>query len=199
MTPPDSPELLATRAAADDTSLVTCWTRSNGIQRALSIIAVLAALATPAVAGAPVASALATAILVPAALIDVHTRRLPDTWVGAAAIVFLVADTLGRAIGTSGRSPGDVVVGAVVMAAPLLLMHLVSPRSMGFGDVKLALVLGASLGAADWHLALPALALAAGATATIGVVGRARYVPFGPGLVGATLVALWANDVLVRT
>ena len=85
------------------------------------------------------------------------------------------------------------------MGLPLLLMHLTSPSSMGFGDVKLAVMAGAAIGATDWHVALPALALAAGVTATVGVVGRVRYVPFGPGLVGATLVALLAHDVLVRT
>ena len=67
------------------------------------------------------------------------------------------------------------------MALPLLLMHLASPSSMGFGDVKLAVVVGAAVGAADWQLALPALALAAGATATVGIVERLRHVPFGPG------------------
>ena len=157
------------------------------------------AIGTPTLAGVPIASALAVALLVPAALIDVHTRRLPDLWVGAAAVAFLVTDSLNRAIGTSGVAPRDIVLGALVMGVPLLLMHLTSPSSMGFGDVKLAVVAGAAIGATDWHLALPSLALAAGVTATVGVVWRARYVPFGPGLVGATLVALLAHDVLVRT
>ncbi len=157
------------------------------------------AIATPTLADVSIASALALALLVPAALIDVHTRRLPDLWVGAAAVALLVTDSLNRAIGTSGVAPREIVLGALVMGVPLLLMHLTSPSSMGFGDVKLAVVAGAAIGATDWHLALPALALAAGATATVGVVGRARYVPFGPGLVGATLIALLAHDVLVRT
>jgi leader peptidase (prepilin peptidase)/N-methyltransferase len=83
------------------------------------------------------------------------------------------------------------------MTAPLLLLHLVSPSAMGFGDVKLAVVLGAAVGVLDWQLAVPALALAAGATATVGVVTRARTIPFGPGLLAGALVATLANDLLV--
>jgi leader peptidase (prepilin peptidase)/N-methyltransferase len=69
---------------------------------------------------------------------------------------------------------------------------------MGFGDVKLAVVLGAAIGVLDWNLAIPALALAAGSTATVGVLTRARHVAFGPGLVGGALVAMLAHDLLVR-
>lgn len=185
--------------AADDISLATCWATSTALQRTVCLVALIVAIATPRIAGVPIASGLTVAILVPAAFIDVRTRRLPDVWIGAAAVVFLVTDSLSRALGTFDVPPGDIVLGALVMALPLLLMHLASPSSMGFGDVKLAVVVGAAIGAADWHLALPALALAAGATATVGIVVRLRHVPFGPGLVGATIVALLAHDVLVRT
>ncbi|MET0663409.1 MAG: prepilin peptidase [Ilumatobacteraceae bacterium] len=162
------------------------------------MVELVAAIASPTFADVPVASALTVALLVPVALIDTHTRHLPDVWIGAAAVVFLVADALERAVGTAAVPPGQIVLGALIMGVPLLLMHLASPSSMGFGDVKLAVVLGAAVGATDWNLALPTLALAAGATATVGVIGRARSVPFGPGLVGATLVALLAHDVLIR-
>jgi len=187
------------RTAEADISIATCWTNATAVQRILCVVAIVAAIATAAFADAPIASALTVALLVPAALIDIHTRRLPDVWVGAAAVVFLVADALDRAIGTSAVPPGHIVLGALIMGGPLLLLHLMSPTSMGFGDVKLAVVLGAAIGATDWHLALPALALAAGATATVGIIGRARSLALGPGLVGATLVALLVQDVLVRT
>jgi leader peptidase (prepilin peptidase)/N-methyltransferase len=181
-----------------DVSIATVWANSSSLQRIVCLASIIVAIATPTIAGVPIASGVAVAILVPAALIDLRTRRLPDLWVGAAAVAFLVVDALSRAIGTSGVAPRDILLGALVMSGPLLLMHLASPSSMGFGDVKLAVVAGAALGATDWHLALPALALAAGATATVGIVARARYLAFGPGLVGATLVALLMHDVLVR-
>ena len=181
-----------------DISIVKCWNNAGALPRIVCVIAVVAAIAAPAIADVPLASGLTVALLVPAALIDVQTRRLPDVWVGGAAVAFLVVDALDRAIGTSGVPPGHIVLGALVMSVPLLIMHLAAPASMGFGDVKLAVVLGAAIGATDWNLALPTLALAAGATATVGVVGRAKSIPFGPGLVGATLVALLAHDVFLR-
>lgn len=181
-----------------DVSIATCWTNATHLQRIVSVVALVAAIASPAIADVAIASALTVALLVPAALIDMQTSRLPDVWIGAAAVAFLVTDALSRAIGTSGVPPGDIVLGALVLGVPLLLLHLASPSSMGFGDVKLSIVLGAAIGATDWHLALPALALAAGTTATVGIVRRARTLPFGPGLVGATLIALLAQDVLVR-
>jgi len=181
-----------------DVSITTCWAEATTLQRIVCVVAFVVAITSPIFADVPVASAVTVALLVPVALIDIHTRRLPDVWIGTAAVVFLVADALDRAVGTTAVPPGHIVLGALIMGVPLLLMHLASPPSMGFGDVKLAVVLGAAIGATDWNLALPTLAIAAGVTATAGVIGRAKSIPFGPGLVGATLVALLAHDLLIR-
>jgi leader peptidase (prepilin peptidase) / N-methyltransferase len=66
------------------------------------------------------------------------------------------------------------------------------PVAMGFGDVKLAAVLGALLGTTGFLVAL-LLALTIGAV--VGVAGRllggSRFVPFGPFLVLGGLLA-WA-------
>lgn len=198
-TRPSGHPAAGTRPSEADISITTCWANATTLQRVVCVVAFVAALTSPVFAGVPAASALTVALLVPAALIDVHTRRLPDMWIGVAAIAFLVTGALSRAIATTPGVPArDIVLAALIMGVPLLLMHLVSPSSMGFGDVKLAVLLGAAIGLTDWHLALPALALAAGLTATVGVVRRAKSLPFGPGLVGATLVALLVQDVLVR-
>ena len=129
------------------------------------------------------------AIVVPAVLVDTQDHRLPDVWIAAAAIVLLIAVGLTWSVGSMSPSLAALAAGATLMAGPLLALHLVSPTSMGFGDVKLAMVLGAAVGFLDWRLAVPALALAAGSTATVGLLTRARYVAFGPGLVGGALVA----------
>ena len=86
-----------------------------------------------------------------------------------------------------------MLLGAAVMAGPILLLHLVSPASMGFGDVKASLVLGAAVGSVDWKLAVAGLTLAAGLAATIGIVGRMRTIPFGPFLVIGSALALAAD------
>jgi leader peptidase (prepilin peptidase)/N-methyltransferase len=89
---------------------------------------------------------------------------------------------------------GSMLLGASMMAGPMLLLHLVSPGSMGFGDVKAGVVLGAALGTLDWRLGLVALTVAAGLGVVVGAVRRSATIPFGPFLVlGATVAILGEN------
>ena len=73
------------------------------------------------------------------------------------------------------------------------------PVAMGFGDVKLAAVLGALLGPEKLLLAL-LLSFLLGAVG--GVTGRLlggeRTVPFGPYLVTAAVISLFLGDALIR-
>jgi leader peptidase (prepilin peptidase)/N-methyltransferase len=85
------------------------------------------------------------------------------------------------------------------MALPVLALHLVSPASMGFGDVKAAVVLGAAVGTVDARLAYVALCLAAAGGVAVGLATRRRTIPFGPFLVVASLLVLLAHDTIVAT
>jgi leader peptidase (prepilin peptidase)/N-methyltransferase len=82
------------------------------------------------------------------------------------------------------------------MAGILLALHLASPRGMGFGDVKLGLVLGVLVGARSVGLILPALLAAGVLGALAGVVQMVRRrrrdvtVPFGPFLAAGSVLAL---------
>ncbi len=73
------------------------------------------------------------------------------------------------------------------------------PVAMGFGDVKLAALLGAVLG---WERLLVALFAAVLVGAVIGVIQRAaggtRVVPFGPFLALGGVLALFFGDALLR-
>lgn len=73
------------------------------------------------------------------------------------------------------------------------------PVAMGFGDVKLALPLGAMLG---WEGFLVSLLLAVLLGAVVGVTQRAlggsRFVPFGPFMVLGGVIALVVADPLIR-
>lgn len=134
-------------------------------------------------------AALTVMTLLPAAVVDIREQRLPDLWVAAALGVFLVA-TLVASIAGGSPMAHDAGLGAVAMAGPILALHLASPSSMGFGDVKAAAVLGLAVGSVDWRLAIVALTLAAGSAAATGVVARARSIAFGPFLVLGASVAL---------
>jgi leader peptidase (prepilin peptidase)/N-methyltransferase len=147
----------------------------------------------------PFGSGLAVALLTFAAIVDVHERRLPDSLVIAAAVAFAICVGIETAAGATDVSLVDIAGGVAAFGGPLLILHLVAPASMGFGDVKAGLVLGAAIGVVDWQLALAGLALAAGLTATVGVLTRASTIAFGPGLVAAGAIVLVAHPMILAT
>jgi leader peptidase (prepilin peptidase) / N-methyltransferase len=141
--------------------------------------------------------ALAGMMLVPAAAAaatDWRTHRVPDLLVAFALVPALVAVLL---VDDRIHLLASVVMGAAVMAVPLLVVHLAAPAAMGFGDVKLAAALGAVLGVWDPTLGVPALAVAAGLTLLAAVGRRRTAMPFAPGLVtgAAAALALGALEV----
>ncbi|MEM7142659.1 MAG: prepilin peptidase, partial [Actinomycetota bacterium] len=79
-------------------------------------------------------------------VIDMYVYRLPDRLVfpslGLSALAVVAA---GFGIGHP-EAIGKAALGMVMYGGFLLVLHLISPRGMGFGDVKLALLLGLHLG-----------------------------------------------------
>src|SRR4051812_20599556 len=82
-----------------------------------------------------------------AAALDASIARLPDIIVlpGAAAVLAMavMADRWATAL-----------IGALLLAGPLLIVHLVRPEGFGFGDVKFGLLIGLGLGAVAVPLVL---------------------------------------------
>ena len=146
------------------------------------------AWATPTAA---VASGLSLLVLVLAALVDVVEHRLPNVLVLCAALPVVTALTFAG----SGALLRDAVTGALVVAGPLLVVHLITPSGMGFGDVKAGAVLGAAMGLIDVELALLALVLGLGAGAAWGLARRARSIALGPSLVAGALAAVLIGAV----
>lgn len=126
---------------------------------------------------------------VTAAVVDLRHRRLPDTLTLPAipaALVLIVP--LGSAPVLRG------LAGAVIAVAAYGSLHLVAPRAMGPGDVKLAASLGAVAGASSLAAVALAGALATLFTGVVAVVGMATgrlrsgaALPHGPSM----LVAGW--------
>lgn len=127
--------------------------------------------------------------LVALCVYDLRERRLPN-WLTlpGAAVILLTAVILGRGVAA--------LAGAAALFALYLLIHLLSPKAMGGGDVKLALGLGAltgMFGADVWVLAALGAPLLTAGYAVVALVRRAgRTVPHGPSmcLASATAVAL---------
>jgi leader peptidase (prepilin peptidase)/N-methyltransferase len=144
------------------------------------------------------------AVLVALSAIDLDTRTLPRGIIyvgGVIGAVLLAAAALGE--GEPGRI-GLAAAGAVIAFAFFLLLHLISPAWMGFGDVRLSGYLGGHLG---WLglLHVPVglfLGFAIGAVVGIGLMaagraGRRTQVPFGPFLALGALVAVLVGEPLI--
>lgn len=148
------------------------------------------------------------AVLLVLALVDMAEYRLPDVVVLPSlligAIVVIVVSTIDGA--------GDRILPAFLAAAlafvVLLVAHLVSPRGMGFGDVKLAALLGLAVG---WQatsalesavLVLWMLLIGFGVGSIAGVVlwivrRSNQPFPFGPFLAIGTVVTVLVSGALV--
>jgi leader peptidase (prepilin peptidase)/N-methyltransferase len=135
-------------------------------------------------------------LAVAVAVVDLRHHRIPDALTLPALPVALAC-----VVPLGGAAVGRALVGAGLAVAVHAVVHLVAPRSMGPGDVKLAAPLGAVLGAAGW-LALPVAAvLASVLTAVVGVASmlargvRGRSAPilvaFDHGSVEGGSVAGW--------
>jgi leader peptidase (prepilin peptidase)/N-methyltransferase len=96
-------------------------------------------------------------------------------------------------------------IGAFAAWFALLVVHLIQPKGMGFGDVRLSAVLGMYLGWIDLKLVLLGMLLGFLLGAVIGVAlvvtglrGRKDAVPFGPFLAAGAVIAILASHPLLR-
>jgi leader peptidase (prepilin peptidase)/N-methyltransferase len=136
-------------------------------------------------------------VAVPAALIDLEHRIIPNRLTALGAVLALA---IGLALDPAGE-PERLIAGAAA-GGLLLLAALAYPGGMGMGDVKLAAVLGLFLGAAVAPAILVALVSGAVAGAVIiaekgAQEGRKTAVPFGPFLALGALVAVFAGQPLI--
>ena len=129
--------------------------------------------------------------LVALSVIDLEHFLLPNRIVYPLAVGTLALLALAAVGDDAWAAFGRAVLGGVAATVTLGVLHLVSPRSMGFGDVKLAFVLGLFCG------------FLAGAVVGIALIalrhrGRKDHLPFGPFLAFGTMVVLLWGDVMLR-
>jgi leader peptidase (prepilin peptidase) / N-methyltransferase len=124
---------------------------------------------------------------------DLRTRLIPDAALAAGLAVAIPVCLL--------SDPGGIPVRLAAGTGAsgfLLATALIRPDGMGLGDVKLAGVLGAYLGAGV--LEAMVVAFAAGSAAGLvllarhGLAARSRTIPFAPFLALGALVALAAQS-----
>ena len=133
--------------------------------------------------------------LVAVSATDLEHRIIPNRIVVPAGLIVLVANT---ALHPSPR----YAIGAVGASGFLLAAALAYPAGMGMGDVKLAFLMGAALGAsvtvALFVGMLAALVPSIVLLARHGKAARKMGIPFGPFLALGSVVALFAGPWLLH-
>ena len=92
----------------------------------------------------------ARAALVVLAAIDLEHFLLPNRIVYPLAVVTIALLALAAIADGHGDAFVRALLAGLVAFGAFLVLHLISPRSMGFGDVKLSFTLGLALGWIGW-------------------------------------------------
>lgn len=139
------------------------------------------------------------------ALIDLDVRRLPDAIVLPAYPVTAALLGLAAVLEHDGAAALRALAGGLLLYGLYFALAVARPGGMGFGDVKLAGVLGAVLGYAGWSaLAVGAFSafvlggLVGVALVASGVLRRRGHLPFGPFMLAGAALGVVAGDALGR-
>lgn len=133
------------------------------------------------------------------AAIDLDVMRLPNPTLGPVALITLVG--LASTILTQ-RDPSTAtrgLIGGLLAGGTFWLLAAFTRDGVGFGDVKLAALIGTALGAVSlsvvwWGLAVGSVAALVATKAT----ARRGSIPFGPWLLAGAWIAL-IGQALVKT
>ncbi|QCQ90655.1 prepilin peptidase [Rhodococcus sp. SGAir0479] len=175
-----------------------------GLTAAVLSLAVVARLADLELLAAAPAYLWFAAVGSALTVIDVECKRLPNVLVVPSYPIVFACLTVASAITGEWPALGRAAVGAAVLFVFYLVLALIHPAGMGFGDVKLAGVIGALLAYLSYGVlvvgALQAFVLAAVAGVALLLTRRGRLgttIPFGPYMIGAAFAAVLGADALV--
>ncbi|CAN5428152.1 A24 family peptidase [soil metagenome] len=141
--------------------------------------------------------------------IDFRTLIVPTRIIWPAFFVTVALSVVAAGVEGEWMWLATAATGLAVLAGPLFIIWFINPKGMGFGDVRLAVLLGWSVGfyagtkpLAGVLLGLICMTLAAITGIVIGIVGlsargRKAKVPFGPAMViGAFICIALASQIL---
>jgi leader peptidase (prepilin peptidase)/N-methyltransferase len=144
-----------------------------------------------------------TALGIALAFIDAKTYRLPNVLVLPAYPVLAVLITGAAAISGDWSIALRAAVGAAALTAAYLAVALVKPGGLGFGDVKLAGLVGGMLAALSYQALIVGAFAAFLLGSLVGVAlmlrqqaGRRTAVPFGPFMIAGTLLSSFVGGPL---
>jgi len=136
-------------------------------------------------------------------MIDIDVKRLPDAIVLPSYAVVAVLLTVASAGSGDWWSLVRAALGAAALFAFYFGLAFAYPAGMGFGDVKLAGVLGALMGYLSWPALLVGTfgAFLLGSIVGVALIlssrgGRKTAIPFGPFMIAAALITVFASGWL---
>jgi len=147
-----------------------------------------------------------TYILIAITFIDIDHLIIPNSFIIIGFFVlavFLLLEWL--TIGIMDSFYGAILFSAFLFVLGAIGKLILKKEAMGFGDVKLGIVLGGFLGVKTTILTLYISFLIAGAVSLIGLLGkwidRKNQIPFGPYLACGTIISILtrasANENLI--
>ena len=143
------------------------------------------------------------------AVIDLRTLIVPTRIVWPALFIMVGLSVVAVAPASEWDWLLSGLVGLAVFAGPLFVLWFAMPRGMGFGDVRLATLLGFALGFYAQGSLVGALFMAVlsmGASAGLGILlglvalgarGRKAKVPFGPAMVAGTFICIGLSQPIL--
>ncbi|HKY16253.1 MAG TPA: A24 family peptidase [Microthrixaceae bacterium] len=142
-----------------------------------------------------------------ASMVDIRLMLIPKrvVWVGLGVGLALILATTAW-YEANDRPPGfesitDALIGAALYFGVLYAVWFVVPRGMGFGDVRLASVLGLYLGWIGLVLTFYGLLFGCAIGVVMGLIVRAvrkhKFFPFGPGMSLGALVAIAMYETIL--
>ena len=155
----------------------------------------LAALATDDW-GATILTGVFSAIFLALLFTDLERRLLPNRIVYPAVLLAMAVSWA-----WSDRNAAQAFAGGGLAFAIMLLMYIVSLGRFGFGDVKMATLMGLAAGFPAMTVGLFFTAISAGVVALVlmltGIVRRGQYMPYGPFIaLGAIVSLLWGDAII---
>lgn len=180
-----------------------------GVALLFAVVAVVfspAILAATGVAAAIAASLVLIAFLyfaaisVSLALIDLDTGRLPNVIVLPAYLVGFASLATAAVVGSDLVALIRLAIGAVALGLIYFVIAFIRPGGMGFGDVKLAGVIGMFLGFLGWPQLIVggSFAFLLGGLFAVGLLVSRKAstksgVPFGPWMLLAAWIGILAG------
>ncbi|MBV9043043.1 MAG: prepilin peptidase [Acidimicrobiia bacterium] len=144
------------------------------------------------------------ASLVAITFIDLEHYIIPNRVLYPTVFIAIPLLVLAAATQDQWHNLERALLGAVLAWSFFLVLHLISPRGMGFGDVRLSFLLGLFLGWLDLRHVFLGVFVGFLLGSIVGLVlmalrrrGRRDHIPFGPFLAaGAVIAVLFGTSIL---